>query len=309
MEKEKLLFTMQFLLSIVAIIVLGFASALTGHIIQENTFNLEIEVPETYTEVLAGENIWFTTKLLNLANTQRMDVLLTYEILDINQELKAAKTETVAIETQASFVGNLKVPVNLEKGIYFLRVVLISPLGKAEAETLFQVIEDETSKQILIKISLFDIRVTIPEAYKKISPGDELLTNIKLVNLGGAGRVDVFLEYFITDSEQKTILKNTETVAIETQTNLVRIFDLPSNLKPGTYQFYAKIIYGDGKEALANHSFEVIIRQKDNRLYYYVLAGLLFLIGLIYIFLKLKPLLEKYQMKIKIARIVKKRQL
>ena len=42
---------------------------ITGFIIgNKDAFNLKIEIPESYEEVMAGENIWFTTKLLNLAN-------------------------------------------------------------------------------------------------------------------------------------------------------------------------------------------------------------------------------------------------
>lgn len=142
MKKRKLvLLSVMLALSLVFIFYSKPLLLLTGQASKQNTFNLEIEIPETYEEVLAGENIWFTTKILNLANTNRTDVTLKYEILDDHRELKTLKSETVAVETRASFVENLKVPKNLEKGLYFLRVILISPAGESEAETSFKVIK------------------------------------------------------------------------------------------------------------------------------------------------------------------------
>ena len=277
----------------------------------QDSFNLEVEIPETYEEVLAGENIWFTTKLLNLGNKDRMDVTLKYEILDINKQLKSSKSETVAVETQASFVGSLKVPESLEKGLYFLKVILVtvdSEQDVSEAETSFNVIKEETRNQIVIKFSLFDIQITIPDNYKIINPGDELLTSIKLVNLGSVGRIDVFLDYWISDSEKTIIVKKKETVAVETQANFVRTFDIPKDIKSGHYHFYAKITYADGKEAVADHSFEVVKKQIDKRIYY-GFAILLSLIILVYVIYKSKPLIKKMQMDAKVWRIVKKKQI
>jgi len=171
-----------------------------------DVFNLKIEIPETYESVKSGENIWFTTKLLNLANQERIDVTLKYEILNSNKEIIASKSETVAVETQASFVGNLRIPKDTKKGLYFLKVVLISPNDETSIESSFNIINEETKNQIVIKFSLFDINVEIPEIYKKINPGSELLTTIKLINVGSEGRIDVFLDYDIKDQLGKSII-------------------------------------------------------------------------------------------------------
>lgn len=159
-----------------------------------------------------------------------------------------------------------------------------------------------------VKFSLFDIQITIPNNYKIIHPGDELLASVKLVNLGSAGRIDVFLEYWIVDSEQNTILKNKETVAVETQANFVKTFDIPKDVKPGKYSLHAKIVYADGKNAEAENSFEVGKKQTDKQIYY-VFTGALGLIILIYIIYKSKPFVEKIKMWAKVRRIVKKKEI
>lgn len=277
-------------------------------VLAQDAFNLEVEIPETYEDILAGENIWFTTNLVNLASTKRVDVMLKYEIFDSDRNLKTMKSETLAIETQASFVGNVRAPRDLEEGLYFLKVSLNSTFGTSETETSFNVIKEETQKQVIIKFSLFDIQLTIPEDYKIVSPGDELLSSIKLVNLGKEGRIDIFLEYWVSDSEQNIILKKKESVAVETQASFVRTFDIPKEIKPGKYTLYTKIIYADGKEAVADHSFEVVKKKTDKKLYY-GFTGLLGLIILIYIIYKSKPLVKRLQVQAKISRIIKKRKL
>ncbi len=293
------------------IIVFLFVVLLANMVFAQDSFNLEVEIPETYEEVLTGENIWFTTKLLNLANTKRIDVTLMYQILNAKGEIIASKSETVAVETQASFVGTLKVPESSEKGLYFLKVILVTVDSKqdvSEAETSFNVIKEETRNQIVIKFSLFDIFIGIPDNYKIINPGDELLACIKLVNLGSAGRIDVFLDYWITDPWKNTILRKKETVAVETQANFVRTFDIPKDAPIGRYSLHAKITYADGKEADADHSFEVVKKQIDKRIYY-GFAILSSLIILIYIIYKSEPLVKKMQMDAKVWKIVKKKQI
>lgn len=286
-----------------------FASLLAAPASAQVPFNLEIELPETYETVPAGENLWFTTKLINLANPKRIDVTLKYEILDANRELKSTRSETVAVETQASFVSRIKLPKNLESGIHILKVTLYSPYGKSESETSFEVAEEEPKAWIVIRLSLFDITVEIPDKYKKIHAGDELLTSIKLMNLGSGGRVDVFLDYWITDPGGNTILKKKETVAVETQANFVRTFDIPENVKPGTYHIYAKITYADGKLAVADHSFEIIESQRDKQIYYglAIMAILATTALLTLLATGSKPTIRKLQIKAEVYKIVTKK--
>lgn len=155
---------------------------------------------------------------------------------------------------------------------------------------------------------LFDIVIEIPEAYRTVTPGNELLTSIKLVNLGSSGRIDVILDFWITDSGGNLIFSKKETVAVETQANFVRVFDIPKNTEPGNYTIYAKITYADGKIAVAQYSFNVA-EKKDAELdiIYYWITALLIVIVIIYLVFKSRPMLERRKMKSRISKIVKKR--
>jgi len=228
-------------------------------------FNVEVDLPDSYQTVEAGEELWFTTRVLNLANKERMDITLTYQILELlSREVKYSKSETVAIETQASFVAQLKVPSTLKTGIYLLKVHLKGPTGNAITETTFNVVKEETPQQIIIKLSLFDILVDIPKEYQIVQAGEELLASVKAINVGSAGRIDVFMEYWITNEDGKTILSEAETVAIETQNNFIKRFHIPITISEGTYLLHARLSY-PGLEFKPEFSASFIVGEEPVR--------------------------------------------
>ena len=87
--------------------------------------------------------------------------------------------------------------------------------------------------------------------------------------------------------------------------NFVRGFDLPSDLNPGTYKFYAKVTYADGSFSIGEHSFRVI---KNDVLFYYTIGiSIVVLVIIILLFIKSKSLIEKLKIKREVAKIVKER--
>jgi uncharacterized membrane protein len=107
-------------------------------------FNVEIELPSSYQNVNPGTDVWFTVKLLNLANTQRLDVTLSYDIFDSKGQSVAHNSKTVAIETQASFVADLKIPKSALPGDYSVNVAVNSTLGESTAKTSLKVSSPKT---------------------------------------------------------------------------------------------------------------------------------------------------------------------
>jgi uncharacterized membrane protein len=102
-------------------------------------FNVEIDLPNSYQNVNPGTDVWFTIKLLNLANSQRVDVTLNYDILNSNGESIIHNSKTVAVETQASFVADLKIPETALPGDYSINVVVSSSLGESTAKAVLRV--------------------------------------------------------------------------------------------------------------------------------------------------------------------------
>jgi len=129
-----------------------------GFAIQDGVFNLEVELPSIYGTVEGGEEIHFTTKILNLAGEDRMDISLRYEIIGNDSRIIVSKTETMAIETQASFVGSLDIPPETTGGDYELLVtLLVNDTEEAEGRSSFKIMKEEDKSMYYAYIILVSI--------------------------------------------------------------------------------------------------------------------------------------------------------
>ena len=156
-----------------------------------------------------------------------------------------------------------------------------------------------------------NLEVSIHDNYKEVLAGSDIWFTIKIANLEDTGKVDISLNYWISDDKNSIVLENKETTAVQTQASFVRTFNIPKDAESGKYKINVKIDYGDGKELVADTSFNVVEKQVDNRIYYIlVILGVLILVLVILIlsYKKLRALFEKLQIKIKVARIIRKRQ-
>ena len=157
-----------------------------------------------------------------------------------------------------------------------------------------------------------NLEVNIHDNYKEVLAGNDIWFTIKIANLEDTGKVDISLNYWISDDKNSIIAENKETMAVQTQASFVRTFNIPKDTKLGRYKLNVKMDYGDGKEIIADTSFNVIEKQIDNRTYYIIAVLIVFilvLIVLIFSYKKLRVLFEKLQIKIKVGKIVKKRKI
>jgi len=82
-----------------------------------------------------GEAFHCITEIRNSQASGRVDVVLSYEILDESGALKNTKSTTVAVETLSSFSEEIKIPETLTDGIYVLKASVVSLDGVNCAET------------------------------------------------------------------------------------------------------------------------------------------------------------------------------
>lgn len=146
MKKGKILFLISFFLLLSAVLISA-----------TDNFNIEVSLPDSYKSVSAGQEIWFTTKVINLGSQGRMDITLTYDVIDSNNNKVSSKSQTLAVETQASFVESILLPDNLSPGKYTLKVTL-SPVGSssgAQSQTSFDVIAKKIDTQTRKNIYIF----------------------------------------------------------------------------------------------------------------------------------------------------------
>jgi len=125
---------------------------LSGFVSAANSFNLEVEIPSQYTTAFEGEKIHFTVKVINLANLERMDITLEYKILQGEDEINF-KRETVAVETQASFVGEILIPEKTKGGDSVLQVRIIGAEEEvfSEGQGMFVISERASVVKFLLK--------------------------------------------------------------------------------------------------------------------------------------------------------------
>ena len=154
------------------------------------------------------------------------------------------KTENVTITNP----GTQPITITIENLIpdFVMRgedVILLNP-GESKVIPLYIIVKAETipnlylgkiiissgsTKEILLAVEvesagiLLDVRAEILKDYKQILQGGEVLTEMRLFNLGGSDeRKDVLIEYIIKDYENHEIVKETESLAIETQATFIK---------------------------------------------------------------------------------------
>ena len=141
-----------------------------------------------------------------------------------------------------------------------------------------------TKKEILIIIEvesegiLLDVRAEILEEYKKILPGGEILSEMRLFNLGDdAERKDVTIEYIIRDYNGNDIVKEHESLAIETQASFIKRILIPEKTLFGNYILYVRATY-NGEIASASDNFEVVSSKAaaGERIYKIIIAAIIF---------------------------------
>ena len=86
--------------------------------IRASAMTATINIPEKYSEVVAGDKVYFETVVQWPENTERKDLRLEYSVKNKNGDEVAYLKVLKAIETQASFMDSISIPESLESGMY-----------------------------------------------------------------------------------------------------------------------------------------------------------------------------------------------
>ncbi len=245
------------------------------------------------------------------------------ETKEITFTLKNTGTKSLNIEIEKS--DRIKDFIRLEETSFTLKrreskTIKLDVLAKEDTTPNLYIgklliKEGGIEKEILVVIeiesreSLLDVNVEIPNKYKRIMPGKEILSEIKIYNMGETGRVDIEIEYIIKDENNNILIKESETIAVETQASFMQKITIPENTKYGKYFFYVKAIY-NSKIASSSTSFEVVkeeISQKE-KIYIGVILVLIIVISMgIYVYLKHKKLIKTTPNQVGLRDIFKKK--
>jgi len=85
--------------------------------------NVSVSIPEKYTTVQPGERLYFELAIKYPENKTRKDLRLHYQIVQNGNVLTQTKVLR-AIETQASFMDFITVPMQIKAGSYVLNIVI-----------------------------------------------------------------------------------------------------------------------------------------------------------------------------------------
>jgi len=89
---------------------------------KEPLFDVSLDVLPEYRRILPGGDVTGRTTLYNLGGSEKVDVLLIYEILDEKGNVIVSKNETVAVETSLDILRTFHMPEESPSGKYILYV-------------------------------------------------------------------------------------------------------------------------------------------------------------------------------------------
>ncbi len=106
-------------------------------------FDVRVEIPEQFLEVNPGKEIFANIQIFNLGEIGRVDTEIFHIIKDIDGNIISMEDETIAVETQTSFVKEIKIPASMKSGDYILQVRTKYNNETASSSAWFSVVSKE----------------------------------------------------------------------------------------------------------------------------------------------------------------------
>jgi len=200
---------------------------------------------EIVTETVTIKNIGGQAITVNITNGRLEDLV---RLSDDSVQLSPGESKSITIDLIAR-----------EDTIPDLYMGLITFQSGSTIQYLYIALEIETKNPLL------DVAVNIPFQYQEVSPGEVLLAQFTLYNLGSTFG-DVFLTYTIRDDNGNTILNQTDSIAIQTQASFVKNFQIPTDAQLGHYLLYVRADYA-GKIASASTGFQIVSVSTREKVY------------------------------------------
>jgi len=182
--------------------------------------------------------------------------------ITITNDATTEKTFSISVETLEDIISLNKDSLSLKAGeskAVNFRIIAPEKTGTYTGKII--VSSGGVSKEILVTInvktekSLFDITLSLLHKSKTISLGEELETQIDILQMGIKEKMDVTLNYIIKDYQGKTHFLESETIAVENQKTLMKKFDT-TGLESGDYVLGIELVYPDGV-AVTSTQFKV----------------------------------------------------
>jgi uncharacterized membrane protein len=123
---------------------------------------VSVDIPEKYSEITAGEKVYFETDVKWPENVGRKDLRIEYSVKDKNGNEVAYLKDLKAIETQASFMDSISIPVSTAPGMYIISMKISDYQNlNQEVSASFKVVKasNSTESYLLIIIGILGVIV------------------------------------------------------------------------------------------------------------------------------------------------------
>ncbi len=226
--------------------------------------------------VLQGEN---TIEILNITNAGDVLLDITIDLGNLSEFLEVSE-KSFSLEAGEFKEFIIKISVN-EKEVPESYIGKIIVKGNNIQKTVNFIINIREKKP------LFDLVAKILS--KRINPGDTIITNFEIINLGQLKNIDILFYYSIKDFEGNVLAFKEESIAIETNLDIERKIELPADIDYGSYVLHSKISYKN-ITASSTEAFEVVEKIKIPK---WVLILCVILILIIIVIFMIRKLMKK----------------
>ncbi len=225
---------------------------ITNFTIDPDSFKVSLKQGESKTRILTITNIGTTNLTFNLTTSLQEFVILSEAEFSIN----AGGSKEITID----FRTKNNTPVEQ----YFGSIIINSTESR-----IVPVVIDVNA----INID-FDIKIEIPENYKAVRPGEQVLANITIRNIKDIEPTKITLYIAVKDFFGNIYDSKEEQLTLTNSLKLYKNLTMPENSREGQYIFYGRVS-DDENTAIDSDTFEVGVRF---RFAAFIKSGLIFFI-------------------------------
>ncbi|MEM4245543.1 MAG: hypothetical protein QXR60_05065, partial [Candidatus Nanoarchaeia archaeon] len=202
----------------------------TGNVARESA---DFTLSESLIKVAVKQQEYFK-RTIRISNTGSK-----FLVLDINSNLGSLlQISEPKFTLPLGDVKDIKLsfyaPANVDPGVYVGRVDFNS---ETIQDSVYAVVEVESKKVVS------DVSINIPDQFRNIEPGKDLLFNVRLFNfVKTPADVDVFYE--VRDFNGDIVYEDSEKIYLESEASFSKSVVLPSKVAAGDYVVTAKIVNG-----------------------------------------------------------------
>ncbi len=116
----------------------------------------------TSNKIAPGEFLPISVKLVNFGSQKRVDVIVTYQILDNNGQQVFSEGETVAVDTTANFIKRIQLPKDIKPDTYTVQTSMKYPYQEAPAISKFQIeVERKFGKFFISDLIIYGLSILV----------------------------------------------------------------------------------------------------------------------------------------------------